>query len=255
MNGAGTNAVFIRTPEGIVFPLLPAGPVTRSLAWSLDFAAASVAAGIAGKVLLILAVVSPDLGTAAYILAYFVVSVGYGILLEWRFRGQTLGKRLLRLRVMDAEGLNLSFSQVVIRNLLRVVDMLPAFYLVGGIACLVSRRAQRLGDIAGNTMVVRIPRVFEPDLDQAIAGKYNSFRDHPHLAARLRQKTSPRGAYVALEALLRREELAPEARIALFREIAGRFRSLVEFPPAATLGLTDEQYVRNAVDVLFHSKR
>ncbi len=255
MNGARTNAVYIRTPEGIVFPLLPAGPVTRSLAWSLDFAAATLAAGVVGQVLMLLSVVSADLATAAYILSYFVVSVGYGVLLEWRFRGQTLGKRLLRLRVMDAEGLNLSFSQVVIRNLLRFADMLPAFYLVGGVACLVSRRSQRLGDIAANTMVVRIPRVLEPDLDQAIAGKYNSFRDHPHLAARLRQKTSPREAYVALEALLRREELAPEARIVLFREIAGRFRSLVAFPPAATHGLTDEQYVRNAVDVLFQSKR
>lgn len=254
MNGARTNTVSIRTPEGIVFPLLPAGPVTRSLAWSLDFAAATVAAGIAGKVLLLLSVVSPDLGAAAYILSYFVVSIGYGILLEWRFRGQTLGKRLLRLRVVDAEGLNLSFGQVAIRNLLRAVDMLPAFYLVGWISCLAGRRAQRLGDIAGNTMVVRIPRVCEPDLDQAIAGKYNSFRAHPHLAARLRQKASPRAAYVALEALLRRDRLAPEARVALFREIAGHFRSLVEFPPAATFGLTDEQYVRNAVDVLFHSR-
>ncbi len=254
MNGARTSTVFVRTPEGIVFPLLPAGPVTRSLAWSLDFAAASAAAGVVGKALLLLAVVSPDLATAAFVVSYFAVSVGYGVLLEWRFRGQTLGKRLLRLRVIDAEGLSLSFSQVVIRNLLRVVDMLPAFYLVGGVACLASRRSQRLGDIAGNTMVVRIPRVLEPDLDQAAAGKYNSFRDHPHLAARLRQKTSPRAAYVALEALLRREEFAPDARVALFREIAGRFRALVEFPPAATFGLTDEQYVRNAVDVLFHSK-
>ncbi len=255
MNGARTNTVLVRTPEGIVFPLLPAGPVTRSLAWSVDFVAASAAAGMAGKALLLLAVVNADVAVAAYVVSYFVVSIGYGILLEWRFRGQTLGKRLLRLRVIDAEGLNLSVSQVAIRNLLRFVDMLPAFYLVGGVACLAGRRSQRLGDIAGNTMVVRIPRVCEPDLDQAAAGKYNSFRDHPHLAARLRQKASPREAYVALEALLRREELAPHARVALFREIADRFRSLVAFPPAATLGLTDEQYVRNVVDILFRSAR
>ncbi len=254
MNGARTSTVIVRTPEGIVFPLLPAGPVTRSLAWLIDFVAASLAAGVAGKVLLLLALVSPDVAIAAYVLSYFVVSVGYGVLLEWRFRGQTLGKRLLGLRVIDAEGLSLSFSQVVIRNLLRFVDMLPAFYLVGGIACLVSRRSRRLGDIAGNTMVVRIPRAVEPDLDQAVAGKYNSFRDHPRLAARLRQKSTPRSAYVALEALLRRDELAPHARVALFREIADRFRSLVAFPPAATLGLTDEQYVRNTVDVLFRSR-
>jgi len=44
--------------------------------------------------------------------------------------------------------------------------MLPGPYLVGGLACLLSSRCQRLGDLAANTIVIRIPRVAEPNLDQ-----------------------------------------------------------------------------------------
>jgi len=175
--------------------------------------------------------------------------------LEWFWRGQTLGKRLLRLRVMDAQGLRLQFSQIVIRNLLRFVDMLPAFYLVGGIACLASRRAQRLSDFAANTIVVRNPKIQEPDLDQLLAGKFNSLREYPHLAARLHQRVSPGEARVALQALIRRDELNAQERVELFSEIAAHLRSLVEFPPETTEGITDEQYVRNVVDVLFRPQR
>src|SRR5206468_9747860 len=97
-------------------------------------------------------------------LSYFVVSIGYTITCEWSWRGQTLGKRLLRLRVVDAEGLRLQFNQVVTRNLLRFVDSLPIFYFVGGVVCWFSPKCQRLGDIAANTVVICYPRIAEPDL-------------------------------------------------------------------------------------------
>ncbi len=192
---------------------------------------------------------------AVTVLMYFLVSVGYGIVLEWHWQGQTIGKRLLRLRVMDVQGLRLRFSQVVIRNLLRFVDSLPAFYMVGGVACLLSRRAQRLGDFAANTIVVWHPRVSEPDLNQLLEGKYNSFHDYPHLEARLRQRVSPQEARIALQAVLRRGELDPQARIELFRDIALHFKGLVAFPQEVTDGISDERYVRNLVDVLFCSKK
>ena len=180
------NTLLIRTPEGVVFSLLLAGPVTRFLAWSIDLACVSVASTFIGMILSFLKLFSFDFGRAILVLVYFLISIGYGIVAEWYWRGQTVGKRLLRLRVIDAQALRLQFSQVVIRNLLRFVDALPVFYLVGGLSCLLGRRAQRLGDLAANTIVVRHPVLLEPDLEQLMAGKYNSFRDHPHMAARLR---------------------------------------------------------------------
>ncbi len=251
MNATRANQLEIRTPEGIAFSLLLAGPVSRFLAWAVDMAAVAAIGTLIGTLLSLLDLFSVDLSRALRVLVYFVVQVGYSILLEWLWRGQTVGKRLLRLRVMDVQGLRLQFSQVVIRNLLRFVDMLPVFYLLGGLSCLLSRRGQRLGDLAANTIVVRQPRIEEPDLDQVLAGKYNSLRDYRHLVARLQQRVSPEETRVALQAVLRREELVPEARLALFREITTHFRGLVEFPPEATEGISDEQYVRNVVDVLF----
>jgi uncharacterized RDD family membrane protein YckC len=224
------------------------------MGWTIDAASISVIASVINVLLGVLGIISRDLAAAAAVLAYFLVSIGYGIITEWYWQGQTIGKRLLRLRVMDVQGLRLRFSQVVIRNLLRFVDTLPAFYMVGGLACLISSRAQRLGDFAANTVVVWNPRISEPDLNQLLEGKYNSFHDYPHLEARLRQHVSPVQAGIALQAVLRRDDLDPQARIELFRGIALHFSSIVLFPQEATDGISDEQYVRNVVDVLFRPR-
>lgn len=248
------NALQIRTPEGIVFSQLLAGPVTRFVAWFIDLLCIAVLMLIVARCGGFLGLISENLAAAFYALSYFLISIGYGIACEWRWRGQTVGKKLLRLRVVDAEGLRLQFNQIVTRNLLRFVDSLPAFYFVGGLVCWFSANCQRLGDLAANTVVIRMPRLSEPDLDQLLAGKYNSLRQYPHLAARLRQHVSPVEASLAVQALLRREEFDPLARVELLDALAGHFRSKVEFPPEATDGITDEQYLRNVVDILFRTR-
>lgn len=254
MSRSKANTLTIRTPEGIVFSLQLAGPVTRFMGWAIDLAAISVISSMLNVILGIIGIISRDIVMAVGILTYFVISIGYGIVTEWYWQGQTLGKRLLKLRVMDEHGLRLQFSQIVIRNLLRFVDSLPLFYMVGGLACLISRRAQRLGDFAANTIVVWNPSVSKPDLDQLLEGKYNSFREYPHIEARLRQQVSPQEAGIALQALMRRNELDPLARVELFHDIADHFKAVVAFPQETTDGISDEQYVRNVVDALYRTK-
>ena len=254
MSRSKANTLNIRTPEGVVFSLQLAGPVTRFMAWAIDLACISAISSILNILLKIIGIINYDIAMAVGILSYFVVSTGYGIATEWYWQGQTLGKRLLKLRVMDEHGLRLQFSQIVIRNLLRFVDSLPLFYMVGGLACLISRRAQRLGDFAANTIVVWNPSVSKPDLDQLFEGKYNSFRQYPHIEARLRQRASPQEAGIALQAIMRRDELDPLARVELFHDIAGYFKAVVAFPQEATDGISDEQYVRNVVDALYRTK-
>jgi uncharacterized RDD family membrane protein YckC len=248
------NTLYIRTPEGIVFSQPLAGPMSRFLAWGIDVACIGVISSLIGIPLAFLRLISVDFAQALTLILYFVLSICYGIMLEWYWRGQTVGKRMMRLRVIDAHGLKLHAHQIIIRNLIRSVDILPLFYLVGGLACLLTRRAQRLGDIAASTVVIRIPKREEPDLDQLLAGKFNSLRSHPHLEARLRQRVSPAEARIGLQALLRRDQLDPAARIDLFQHIATHYRAVVEFPPEATEGITDEQYVRNVVDVLYRPR-
>jgi len=249
-----TSTLLIRTPEGIVFSQLLAGPVTRFLAWFVDVVCIGAMLMALGQLLVFLQLVSANLAGAAYALGYFAISIGYGIVCEWGWRGQTIGKKLFRLRVVDAEGLRLQFNQIVTRNLLRFVDSLPVFYFVGGVTCWLNAKCQRLGDIAANTVVIRNPRVSEPDLDQLLAGKYNSLRQYPHLAARLRQRVSPAEASVALQALLRRDEFDLYARIELFAELAVHFRAKVDFPSEALEGIADEQYLRNVVDVVYRTR-
>lgn len=255
MNASRTSTLTIRTPEGVVFALQLASPVTRFLAWALDFACITTVLSILGTVMRLLDLLSLDLTRGLCILLFFIVQIGYGFFCEWLWRGQTIGKRLLRLRVVDAHGLRLQFSQIVIRNLLRFVDMLPAFYLVGGIATLLNVRTQRLGDLAANTVVIRAPKIEQPDLEQIMSGKFNSLRNHPHLEARLRQNISPAEASLALQAVLRRDEFEPRARAELFARLGDHFRSLVEFPPESVEGIADEQYLRDVVDTVFRPRK
>jgi uncharacterized RDD family membrane protein YckC len=245
----------IRTPEGVEFALPLAGPISRMLAYTLDLLVVMTIGTLARQILAPLGFFGKDFSDAIRILAYFVISLVYMMVAEWLWRGQTVGKRLLRLRVVDAAGLRLEPSQVIVRNLMRFLDALPALYLLGGITCLVSRHRQRLGDLAAGTVVIRAPKLERPDLDQLLGGKYNSLAEIRHLAARLRQKVRPEMGSIALEALLRRDEIEPGARLALFGDMAGYFRGLVEYPPEVVEQLSDEQYVRNVLEILFRAGR
>jgi uncharacterized RDD family membrane protein YckC len=250
-----THQLTILTPEGVSFALPLAGPITRCMAWLVDAFCLMAAAKTLQNLVGLFAVISPDLSNALGLILFFVLNMGYGIALEWLWQGQTLGKRVMGIRVMDMRGMRLSLSQVVLRNLLRVVDNLPFLYMLGGITCLVSRHAQRLGDLAANTIVIQAGKMVQPDLDMLLEkNRYNSLRDYPHLVARLRQQISPEEAGLALQTLLRRNELAPQARVTLFNDIEALFKKKVPFPQQASEGASAEQYVRNVVDVLYRTQ-
>jgi uncharacterized RDD family membrane protein YckC len=83
-----------------------------------------------------------------------VIGFGYYIYLEGTY-GQTIGKMALDIVVVTEDGGPIEYGPAAIRTLLRIVDILPAFYLVGFIAMLVTDRKQRLGDIVADTIVVR----------------------------------------------------------------------------------------------------
>jgi uncharacterized RDD family membrane protein YckC len=254
MTATRLSRLSIETPEGVVFSFELATPVTRALAWSVDTAAIILCNMMVGKLAGLIAKMNSDIGSAVSVIGFFVISVVYAILLEWRWRGQTVGKRLFGLRVMHVDGLRLQLPQVALRNLLRVIDMLPLFYLVGAVTCLFSRNAQRLGDLAANTIVARERKMQPPDIEQVAPAKYNSLLGQPHLAARLRMLVTPESAALAVRALTLRDHYDPPARIALFRELANYFRSLVEFPDEAVENLTDEQYVRCVVRVIYGAR-
>jgi uncharacterized RDD family membrane protein YckC len=244
----------IRTPEGVTFHLPLAGPVSRCLAWMIDAGVMLAAYQVIKTLIGVLGLISTDVSLALGTLTFFVVRTGYAIGLEWFWQGQTVGKRVMGLRVMDVNGLRLQPSQIIIRNLLRAVDSLPLFYLIGGSVSLATRHGQRLGDLAANTIVAATGRISEPDLDLILQqNRYNGLKVFPHLVARLRQQVAPEEAGLILQALMRRDEFLPDARVALFKEIAAHLKNKVAFPPESVEGVPDEQYVRNVVEVVFNA--
>lgn len=245
------NELLIRTPEGVEFVYQLASPVVRCLALFMDFAVIWGLMSVLSVVVTLMQWVSYDFAIAFYTLLYFNLSIGYFILLEIVWRGQTIGKRMFRLRVLDANGLKLKASQLVMRNLLRFVDSLPFLYTVGGLFAVLNAKSQRLGDLAAGTIVVRISERQQPSLSELDDKRFNSFRDHPRAEALLRQKIPPEQAEIALQALRRRDEMDARARARLYRELADSFRSLVAFPDEVTRTLSDEQYLRNCVDTLY----
>lgn len=153
----------VETPDHVVLRYDLAGGGNRGFAALVDFIAASlIVAGlvaawsVAGEIAPARA--SPTV-TGLFVMITAVLAWSYFILLEWLWEGQTLGKRWFGLRVISADGSPAGFTAVLIRNLLRVVDFLPAFYGVGLLAIVVSSRSQRLGDLAAGTFVVRAPRL------------------------------------------------------------------------------------------------
>jgi uncharacterized RDD family membrane protein YckC len=245
------DRVIIRTPEGVEFALPLAGLFSRMLAFTIDICVILAAEAVLSRVAAVFELVNEDTARAFFVVTYFVGSLLYGMLTEWLWRGQTIGKRLVGLRVVEANGLRLTPAQVAMRNLLRFADLLPVLYLVGGVSCYLSSRRQRLGDIAAGTIVTKIPQFAQPNVAQMLGNKFNSFLSHPHLAARLRQKANPAIVPLAMEAVLRRDDFEPGARLQVFREFADYFRTLAQFPPEVIEQISDEQYVRNTVAIMF----
>ncbi|MEN8189617.1 MAG: RDD family protein [Thermodesulfobacteriota bacterium] len=242
----------IRTPEGICFTLEPASPLMRFFAWSIDFLVIiGVSLFLQQFVFNHIVAAAPDLSNALYLFMTSALYLCYAMWLEWIWNGRTLGKRLFRLRVMDRQGLHLQPSQVVIRNLLRVIDSLPLFYLVGGLASCFSPLYQRFGDQVANTIVIKLPRFKVPDLTGIGEQKFNSLRSYPHLIGRLRKAVTPAEADIALQALRRRDTLDHRERTELFDRLRDHFKSKTTFPEEAVRTSSSEQYVRNIVELLY----
>ena len=240
------------TAEGVTFSHRLAGPFLRGLALVVDFTVVQTVASALLALLSALHYVSRDLAVFLSILVGFVMGIGYWIFFELRWRGQTPGKRLFGLRVMDVDGRRLAPYQVVLRNLLRVVDQIPLLYLVGAATGFLTARWQRVGDLVAGTVVVHeaeplgLRRIPPREADHG----HNSLRDKPQLAKRLRQALTPMDYRIARSALLRRNELGAQARLEVFSELAQRIRSLVTIPAEVLEGMSDENLVRSVVEIV-----
>lgn len=92
---------------------------------------------------------------AIYTLLQFIIYWGYYIAFELLWQGQTPGKRWTKIRVVRLDGNPVGFGEVAIRNLVRIIDFLPATYTLGLLTMFFSPNARRLGDYAAGTIVIK----------------------------------------------------------------------------------------------------
>jgi len=96
-----------------------------------------------------------SIATALLFLVLFLIGYGYYFFCEWLMRGQTPGKYLLGLRVVQTSGLPVTLWPALVRNLLRILDFLPVLYGVGTMVALTNSTNRRVGDLAAGTVVAR----------------------------------------------------------------------------------------------------
>lgn len=151
--------------EGVEIHLRIAGPFPRALALLLDMLIIAGFMIIVGIVTGFIASGSAEVGQGFYLIVAFFVSWGYFTYYEAGRRGATIGKRAIGLRVIDRSGNNITLGQAFVRNILRLVDMLPGMpstaagvligsFGLGFFCCLFTKKFQRVGDLVANTLVV-----------------------------------------------------------------------------------------------------
>ena len=142
--------VRVETPEGITLSLRPAGAVVRGLAFVIDLLIRIVLVWIASMLLGQL----KGFGFGLFLVLLFGVEWFYPVAFQMSRRAATPGQRALGLRVVMDDGLPLTLSAALLRNLLRTVDFLPFMYAAGVLSMLWRSDFKRLGDIVAGTLVV-----------------------------------------------------------------------------------------------------
>jgi uncharacterized RDD family membrane protein YckC len=148
------------TPEGVSLDTVLAGLGSRLAAFALDFLLQTVFfAIIVGLVALFLhggGETSGLIATGILSLVFLLDFIGYFIICEMLWSGRSVGKRAAGTRVVRLSGAPVGFWSSLLRNITRLVDAMPIpFYLVGSVLILATSKNQRLGDLLGNTVVIR----------------------------------------------------------------------------------------------------
>ena len=236
----------IATPEGVRVDLVLAGLGSR-------FAAALIDLAIKAVLLLAAVVVAGgigDLGVALASVAGFVVYIGYDVLFESFAGGRTPGKRLSHLRVLRADGRAVDSLSSAIRNVVRLVDGLALFYVPGMVSILLTARNQRLGDLAGRTIVVRELPVEEADTaplqrDGLAAWAPAPLVDNGERAPLDVSAVTPQDVAALRAFLARRDQLAGPVRSDLAHRLAGAVRPRVG---GGAQGLSPEALIERVVE-------
>ncbi len=149
----------VELADGVQIHLRVAGPAVRSVAWLLDLLLffgilmiVQIAVGLVGGL------AGDQVGKGLMLLFAFLLNWFYNVFFEMGSRAATPGQRKMGLRVASVNGGPVTLPQSMTRNILRVVDFMPAGYLFGLVCTLCTSRFQRLGDLVADTVVIYVDR-------------------------------------------------------------------------------------------------
>jgi uncharacterized RDD family membrane protein YckC len=239
-----SDKLTIETPEQMPLEFTVAGIGSRFLALALD---TLIQVGLGLVMLIVLAVLgitTRGLGwrgqglwlMAAFGFIAFLLMFGYFAIFEIAWNGQTPGKRLVGIRAVKETGRPLTPSETIGRNLLRIVDQLPALYAVGMVVALLNAKNKRLGDFVAGSVVVRESSMQEI---KPIWQTTQSSREAPAGGARVSTISLSMEELALIDAFLhRRYDLAPDIRSRMAGEIIARLQS--KLAPDARARLSTE---------------
>lgn len=261
------DEVSVLSAENVFFEIETAGLAARFAAALLDMLLQALALVFVGlAVAWFVTVISPleswsramlYWGAALAIFAVFLIAYGYYFFFEWLWNGQTPGKRLLHLRVIQTDGMPITYWHALIRNTIRLADFLPAMYGVGALVALLDSNNRRTGDLIAGTIVAHersetsaykpldIRTAAENFLQaQAFAQEENPQpKAQPFAVTRTAPEASSAVFYPSLGAqdhelirdfLARSMELSEEVRLRLAQSLATRLAKKLGQPPPAS---------------------
>ena len=166
----------VQSVTGVDLTLKLAGPGTRSYAFVIDWHIRFLIAAAWLLIAYYLFDVALTVKSAAGFLSILPASIIYFLyhpILEVTLRGRTPGKRMAGVRIVSRDGGPPGTSALLIRNIFRLVDSLPAAYMLGLISCFVTANRVRIGDMAAGTLLVLDNAAAEKSLlrIEALAGR------------------------------------------------------------------------------------
>lgn len=140
----------VETPESIDLQATPAGVGPRAFAYMLDFLIRT----LVNSLLAVILVFAGKAGTGIFSICAFLLEWFYPVFFEVLWQGQTPGKKVMGIAVVNDDLTPISWGTSIVRNLLRFADLLPAFFLFGTMSIIMTKHCQRLGDLVAGTLVV-----------------------------------------------------------------------------------------------------
>jgi uncharacterized RDD family membrane protein YckC len=241
------NTVTIRTPESVELEFVLAGIGSRAVALTVDYLC--LGAGLTGLAVIysfllvrllamdaVLSIPSKTLQlwvTAIAALLAFFIYIGYFVLFETWWYGQTPGKRYAKIRVIRDDGQPERLLQATLRSLLRPIDDI---FFIGFFCIVLSKNEKRVGDWLAGTLVVQTDPVTHseiqvPERSQAIGTDLLALIDITRL--------SPDDFATVREFLQRRAAMSPKAKALVSDQLARRFKDQLALETLPTEMTTD----------------